>query len=358
VNFNYLNGYGTGVSVDHQITWGGPTSFFCTGNNFSAASWTSGSKYLVGRIQQINSNGIKWYFPTVPASSTYLMFSGSLYGNAPQDTSTGDKCSQMLAPPNQGQEVQRNACLAGICKSPRTYDTLNNAFQYHDKVFAYRMLRENPSWTSLGTGDDSYYSSFYSTNSSGNIGKFANVEDSITAGKITGATSLLNSITPSGQYETNRKALLGVVLRSWAIDSMNISVSDSIILTGIINQGVISGGTSVFDARNMLRKESHDSSVVRIMNPYYSESDMPVISPAYPNPTNDNVSINMYVEDGQNGVFQLFDLTGRVVCSWQFIGGQSTYTFDVSQLTAGTYIYCVSVKGELLKSDRLVIVRE
>src|SRR5688572_1724431 len=100
----------------------------------------------------------------------------------------------MLAPPAQTQEGIRNYSLAGICKTPRTYDTLSSQFLYHDQVFAYRMLRQNPSWKSLGTADDSYYSGFYTTQSSTNIGKFADVEDSITSGQVNGAITLLASI--------------------------------------------------------------------------------------------------------------------------------------------------------------------
>lgn len=357
-NFNYLNNYGAGVSVNDQITWGGPTAYFTTGNSFSPPNWTAGAKNLTGRIQQINGNGIKWYYPNSTPAPTAAMFLGSLYGFAPQDTSTGDKCSQMLAPPTQGPEVQRNFALSGICKTPRSYDTLNSAMQYHDKTYAYRALRDNPSWKTLGTADDAYYVNFYNTNSTGNIGRFADVEDSITSGKVTGAITILNTIVPSGEYELNRKLLLEVFLRSWAIDSMNISVSDSIILAGLINQGTVSGGTSVFDARNMLRREIHDSSNVRFINPELMPVVVPIVSPAFPNPTSGNISINIEVQEGSSGEFQLFDLSGRLVKSWQFTGGEGLYTFDASSITTGTYIYNVTVNRDMIMSERIVIIRE
>ncbi|HTF03500.1 MAG TPA: T9SS type A sorting domain-containing protein [Bacteroidia bacterium] len=356
VNFNYLNGYTTPVSVNHQITWGSSTAFHTTGNTWTGTM--AGGFDLRGRIMPININGIKWYYPNATTPPTSSMFLNSLYGNVLQDTTTGDKCSQMLAPPAQTQEQTRNYTLAGICKTPRTYDTLNSAFQYHDNVFAYRMLRENPSWKSLGTADDSYYANFYTTHTSGNIGKFADVEDDIASGNVSSATSTLSSITPSGQYEVNRKAMLEVYLQTWAIDSMNLDSAQQAVLLGIINQGTLTGGTSVFDARNMLNEEVHDSTNLRMQNSTFTASTPHAVSPVYPNPTNGQLSIDIALEQDVPGVFELFDLSGRLVGAWQFTGGQRKYTFDVSFLPSGTYIYCVRMEGEMLKSDRIIIIKE
>jgi len=355
INFNYLNSFNAGVSLNDQITWAGPNAYFTTGNVFSAPNWATGSKYLIGSIQPINGNGIRWYFQTIPSTSTYSLLPGSLYANAPQDTSTGDRCTQVMSPPFVSQDVQRNYVLSGICKAPRSYDTLNEAIKYHDDVFAYRALKNNPSWQALGHSDDVYYSTFYNTYQTQSIGKFASIEDSLASGNVNGALALLNTITPSTEHEFNRKSLLLVYANSWAIDSMNINPTDSITLFALISQGPLSGGTSIFDARNMLRIEHHDSSMIRLTHPIYQPSR---VSPAYPNPTTGNISIAIQTTDGTNGEFIIWDLTGRLVARWTFVGGQPVYAFDASNLNSGTYIYSVRTSDDILISDKIIIMRE
>lgn len=355
VNFNFLNANGVAVSVNDQITWTSANTPYATGNGWGGGSLGSDLK---GVIMPISGNGIKWYYPSAGYNPSTSMSPFSLYNGVTQSTTNGDRCSYMLAPPAQTPAGIRDNTLAGICKTPRTYDTLNAEYQYHDNVYAYRMLRQNPSWKSLGTEDDSYYSNFYTAQSSTNIGKFADVEDSITSGGITAASTLLSAITPSGQYEINRKALLEVYLGSWAIDSMNLDSAQEAILLNIIHQGTLTGGTTVFDARNMLRLEVHDSSVARIQCPIYTATQPNINSPVYPNPSSGQFSIDIALTENVPGVFELYDLTGRLVGSWQFIGGQGKYTFDASFLPSGTYIYRAGAAGEMLKSDRLIIIKE
>jgi hypothetical protein len=220
------------------------------------------------------------------------------------------------------------------------------------------MLLENPSWKSLGTADDSYYVNFYNTHSAGNIGKFAEVEDKIALGAVTEASATLSTITPSGQYEINRKALLEVYLGSWANDSLNLSSSQELILLDMVYQSTLDGGTSVFDARNMLHLEVHDST--RANSAFIAEPSPATntINPIYPNPTTGQLSLDLKLDAGETGTFELYDLSGRLAASWQMLGGQSKYSFDATSLPAGTYIYRVSVNKAVLRSDRLIIIKE
>jgi hypothetical protein len=355
VNFNHLNTNGVPVSVNDQITWGATNTPYATGNNWNGGSLGADIK---GIIMPINSLGIKWYYPTSGYNPNISLFPGSFFNNVTQPTSNGDRCAFLLSPPTQTPASIRDYSLGGICKNPRTYDTLNEEHQYHDKVYAYRMLLENPSWKSLGTADDSYYVNFYNTHSTGNIGKFAEVEDKIALGSVTEASATLSTITPSGQYEINRKVLLEVYLGSWANDSLNLSPSQELILLDMVYQSTLDGGTSVFDARNMLHLEVHDST--RANSAFIAEASPATntIDPIYPNPTTGQLSLDLKLETGETGTFELYDLSGRLAASWQMLGGQSKYSFDATSLPAGTYIYRVSNDAEVLKSDRLVIIKE
>jgi hypothetical protein len=112
----------------------------------------------------------------------------------------------------------------------------------------------------------------------------------------------------------------------------------------------------VFDARNMLGIEVNDSSNLRLAHPHNFQPGSST-SHIYPNPTTGQISIAADLSEGQNGMLTIFDLTGRKVASWQMIGGQSVYTFDVSMLPSGTYIYQLSTVDRMIATERIIIIK-
>jgi hypothetical protein len=127
------------------------------------------------------------------------------------------------------------------------------------------------------------------------------------------------------------------------------------ILMPIANQGAVTGGMSVFDARNMLGMEVNDSSNLRMVHPHNVQSTS--TNHLYPNPTTGQISIAADLSEGQNGTLIIFDLTGRKVASWQMTSGQLVYTFDVSSLPSGTYIYQLNDIDKMIVTDRLIIIK-
>jgi hypothetical protein len=197
------------------------------------------------------------------------------------------------------------------------------------------------------------------------------VEDDIANGDIDKATidlslvDLNNIFVDTTQHdsqggtfmqEENRVAVLNVYLQSWALDTLVLTDKQISILTPIANQGAVTGGMSVFDARNMLGIEVNDSSNLRMAH-LHTIQDIST-SHLYPNPTTGQISIEADLSEGQNGTLTIFDLTGRKVASWQMTGGQSVYTFDVSMLPAGTYIYQLSDTDKMIATDRLIIIKQ
>jgi hypothetical protein len=195
------------------------------------------------------------------------------------------------------------------------------------------------------------------------------VEDDIANGDIDKATidlslvDLNNVFVDTTQHdfspfvqEENRVAVLNVYLQSWALDTLVLTDKQVSILTPIANQGAVTGGMSVFDARNMLGIELNDSSNLRMAYPHNVQSTS--ANHIYPNPTTGQISIAADLSEGENGTLTIFDLTGRQVASWQMTGGQSVYTFDVSSLPSGTYIYQVSTADKMIITDRLIIIKQ
>ncbi|MBI3509333.1 MAG: T9SS type A sorting domain-containing protein [Bacteroidetes bacterium] len=357
INFGRVGIIDNPVSLNDQILFGTSQIPTSTGNVWTASIQTD----LGGKIQQINGNGIHWYYnPTSPTFGQVVL--GSFYNS---NTSVGgvDQCSSFLAPAPVGNIALRDYLLSGICKNPRTYDTLSDAYIYDAQVFAYRMLHDNPAWLSLGTSDDVYYQNFMNTMFKSNIEYLAYAEDAIAAEDYSTADAYVAAVQSYDPqtlsiFDRNRATVMRVFLNTWANDDFNLSDADQGTLYNIAKQGMISGGMGVTDARNMLEIEIHDSSNVRVAYQPIENSQEIAVSHVFPNPTTGKFSFNLDLPDGQDGQMNLYDLTGRRVAAWQLVGGIRTYTFDASNLPSGTYIYSVICNGVAISTGRLVIIRQ
>jgi parallel beta-helix repeat protein len=352
VNFGYSNSIQTSVITSPQFRWGNPYTgtITPTGNTWPSNTFNE----IRGKV----SPAINWYYNS-SSSSPFPATTPSIIGITLTSTTNANQCTALLNPITTGTpSTVRNALLSSICKTPTTYDTLNSQYRYQDSLFAFRTIRDNSTWTSLGDGDDSYYSNWYSAVASTNIGKMANVEDSIKAGKLTGAISLLNTVTPHGTPENNRKTVLGIYLVTWAKDSMNLDSLQIVTLTAIAKSSPISGGIGVYDARAMLFLEVHDSSALRLAPEHGLNNGASLPGHIYPNPSTGTLMLNYELPEGQTGVMQLYDLTGRIVHRYPLVGGMPIQQFDASDVPAGLYFYSVIVGNEAILSEKLIIIRQ
>jgi hypothetical protein len=59
----------------------------------------------------------------------------------------------------------------------------------------------------------------------------------------------------------------------------------------------------------------------------------------FPNPTENRIAITNNLENGQNGVLEVFDVNGKKVIQKNVIGENSEINLDVTELSKGVYIY-------------------
>ena len=59
----------------------------------------------------------------------------------------------------------------------------------------------------------------------------------------------------------------------------------------------------------------------------------------YPNPTENSINITNKLSNGENGILEVFDTTGKKVMEKNVTGGNNEINLDVTELSSGVYIY-------------------
>lgn len=353
INFGYTNSVTTAVPLNDQLRFGAAQTPTPTGN-----VWNGCTNDMKGGIQSTSFGGINWWANASNAPTSLSLVANSLTNaNTATILATQDSCSGFLAPLSVNEISLRTYLLGNICVTPFSYDTLADDYQYNDIMFAYRMLRDHPSWLNLEDPDDAYYQDFYNNLDKTNFQYLADAEDDLASGNYAKAAGDLSAVNPVTVQDDNRKEVLTVYLNSWAIDSLAFTEEQVITLNGIAGQELLNGGVAVMDARNMLGIESSDSANLRLMHTEEPASSN-TVNPVYPNPATGQIFVEADIPEGQTGEFEVIDLTGRLIKSWTMTGGQKTCSFDASALPAGIYVYRVKIAGEAVLTDRLVIIKE
>jgi len=87
-------------------------------------------------------------------------------------------------------------------------------------------------------------------------------------------------------------------------------------------------------------------------------TDMPKIqfSNPFPNPASSFVRINYrFPSSNDNGKLRIMDLTGKTVMTYTLQGTNNTLRINISDLTRGLYFCTIYYKGQLIKSNKLIV---
>ncbi len=77
----------------------------------------------------------------------------------------------------------------------------------------------------------------------------------------------------------------------------------------------------------------------------------------YPNPAKDKIYIKQEEGSLQGTRFELYDLNGRLMIHYTITEDSKEITLPVWHLSSSVYIYAIRKDGELLKMDKLVVLR-
>jgi hypothetical protein len=147
-----------------------------------------------------------------------------------------------------------------------------------------------------------------------------------------------------------------IYLNTWAQGILDFTPSDSLILLGIAEQNIASGGNGVFGARVMLGVEGNQMESNKIVNDEVKVVNN--IGLIYPNPVNDNASIDYSLPVGATALLNIYNITGALIKSYQLESENNHFEFSTIDLNAGVYLYNISFgNGEVINSNKLIIIK-
>lgn len=325
-----------------------------TGNSFAGsvtADLTGSIRSQVGN----NSNPINWYFSGTQPSVG--LFPGSLTnGNLPTLSNNPTQCANpiFLSP---SESVQREI-LAGsqmeISESP-TADQMTKEMSAKD---AHRLLVEHPDWMNLNTTQDGDYQQFFSETDTTELAKANYAELAALADNEQQAILQNSALSGAGDLTGNHKTVFEIYNRTWLKDSVILTAADSATLLAIALQHPAQGGEAVYTARVMLRLMVDDATGTYSSYRVATATETTTQSvEVFPNPANTQVTVSGHYLDTDVVVFSLYDVTGRVLLNETLKTGNGTLTLDVSTVQPGAYLYQITVNGNAVTTNKLVVAR-
>jgi len=129
-------------------------------------------------------------------------------------------------------------------------------------------------------------------------------------------------------------------------------------LLGEVRWGGFMGGEAVYAARVILGLDP------AILNLSYTKGpnvpkDNTIYSDKvniYPNPASDLINIVFETETDKESVFELYDITGKIILSNKIQAKTTFYSINLNAVKAGIYYYKLIKTDELLANNKLVIL--
>ncbi len=365
--------YATGVSSSSVLACNDLTRCY-NGFNFAAAdigrqildqngnptptgnTWTnSTNKDLNGLV----TPAINWYYTGAAPVNGMLFLSFILPANGPQSLgNTPDLCGtiyQLPPAPVQQREQAIGDLVARLQNNP---SSLSPQETYFAKKYAHRMLKQNPNWLNLNTPQDAMYQNFFAAEQNTATGLTRTIEEQASIPNQGQVVAVNTSIPVSSTMDDNLKTVTEIYSRSWLLGVFEFSAADSLTLWNIATLNAPIEGSGVYAARAILNISVDDATGnVSRLGAAETESQPTQNQTAaiYPNPATNEVTVSFELTGTENGLIEIFDLTGKLILSKQSSSNQTN--IDVSSFVQGVYMIRIAVNGEARYTERLVIVK-
>ena len=131
--------------------------------------------------------------------------------------------------------------------------------------------------------------------------------------------------------------------------------ADSTTLNTIAFMNPLDGGDAVYSARVLLQLQIDDETGTpfRMMNEESDLEDETIV--VYPNPNDGNMTIEYEIEG--DAEMQITDVMGKVICTYTLFATNNIIEINCNDLSNGVYFYSIIANGNIIKSDKIVIIK-
>jgi hypothetical protein len=77
----------------------------------------------------------------------------------------------------------------------------------------------------------------------------------------------------------------------------------------------------------------------------------------YPNPNNGMMELDYSLEENKTGKLEIYSITGQPISIFNLRQGKNTLQINEVELSNGIYFYCIFVNDNIVKRDKLVILK-
>ncbi len=174
------------------------------------------------------------------------------------------------------------------------------------------------------------------------------------------AINLNASIVDSNQFESDRKVVNDIYIRTWLSGIRDFTTEQRDTLEYIANLDSREYGDAVISARVLLGLEvPHNATFGKGFKPYKRsqkeaskkpiEKEESLVTNLYPNPAKGEIKVDV----SEEGTLEMFNLLGEKVIFTTLVKG--TTSISTIMLQPGIYIYSIYINGKVAKRDKLVI---
>jgi hypothetical protein len=177
--------------------------------------------------------------------------------------------------------------------------------------------------------------------------------------------SVNSGLVTSETIEANEKAVNNIYLNTIAKGVYEFNSSQQNELYSIAIQCPISGGNSVFRARDLYsmvnNSVSYDDFALCLMSGILMREAGNVISIPepymYPNPAGESATLIYSLPENTTGELLIYNTLGQIESRYSLTDKTTQFKFSTSTLNSGVFYYKVYNDGELISTGKLSIVR-
>lgn len=240
---------------------------------------------------------------------------------------------------------------------------MTNENKWLAKYFLYKdVLLNNLSASGILT-------SFMQANENSDIGKLLQLNNLIENGNYLSAQSAISSISTYTNMAANLKSFYDLYSANLSSgNKYSISIAQKATLSGLAQQCPYEYGPAVYHARAYLKACGDTTEYVnsceillsatsnaKLVNINNAVSELPIS--VYPNPAKDKLNITSTLLVGTTGEVNIYDEVGNKVLTVNFTEGKNSMEVNLSNIAAGVYYYKILVEKQMVKSDKLVIIK-